>query len=80
MTQPASQLVPLLPKLQALSQGAAQAGDFLQQQGPRVSFNNNAVQFPTPDQVTQYNALMSTISANAQALTQAQTAVQSGLQ
>ncbi|MBZ6387795.1 MULTISPECIES: DUF3053 domain-containing protein [Pantoea] len=80
VTQPASQLVPLLPKLQALSQGAAQAGDFLQQQGPRVSFNNNAVQFPTPDQVTQYNALMSTISANAQALTQAQTAVQSGLQ
>lgn len=76
VTQPAGQLVPLLPQLQALSQGAAQAGDFLQQQGTRVSFNDNNVQFPTQDQVTQYNALMSTIAANAPALVQAQQVVQ----
>ena len=76
VTQPANVLIPLLPKLQALSQGAVQTGDFLQTQGNRVSFNDGGVQFPTQDQATQYNTLMSNLSANAQALTQAQNAVQ----
>lgn len=80
VTVPANQLIPLLPKLQALSQGAVQAGDFLQTQGTRVSFNDGGVQFPTQDQASQYNALMSTLSANSQALPQAQAAVQGGLQ
>ncbi|MDQ1212848.1 DUF3053 domain-containing protein [Pantoea anthophila] len=80
VTVPANQLIPLLPQLQALSQGAVQAGDFLQSQGTRVSFNDGAVQFPTQEQASQYNALMSTVSANAQALPQAQAAVQAGLQ
>ena len=80
VTVPANQLIPLLPKLQALSQGAVQAGDFLQTQGNRVSFNDGGVQFPTQDQASQYNALMSTLSANSQALPQAQAAVQGGLQ
>ncbi|MDU4129235.1 MULTISPECIES: DUF3053 domain-containing protein [Pantoea] len=80
VTVPANQLIPLLPQLQALSQAAVQTGDFLQTQGTRVSFNDGGVQFPTQEQASQYNALMSTLSANAQALTQAQSAVQGGLQ
>ncbi|WP_442799248.1 DUF3053 domain-containing protein [Pantoea vagans] len=79
VTVPASQLIPLLPKLQALSQGAVQAGDFLQTQGNRVSFNDGGVQFPTQDQASQYNALMSTLSANAQALPQAQQITQGSI-
>ena len=80
VTVPANQLIPLLPQLQALSQGAVQAGDFLQSQGTRVSFNDGGVQFPTQEPASQYNALRSTVSANAQALPQAQAAVQAGLQ
>jgi len=79
VTQPASTLIPLLPQLQALSQAAVQTGDYLQSQGTRVTFNDGGVQFPTQDQVTQYNTLMSNLSSNAQALTQAQNAVQGGL-
>lgn len=80
VTVPANQLIPLLPQLQALSQAAVQTGDFLQTQGTRVSFNDGGVQFPTQEQASQYNALMSTLSANAQALAQARSAVQGGLQ
>ena len=76
VTQPANALIPLLPSLQDLSQQAVQTGDFLQQQGTRVSFDNNGVQFPTQDQATQYNTLMSNLAAKAQALPQAQAAVQ----
>ncbi|MEN4770235.1 DUF3053 domain-containing protein [Duffyella gerundensis] len=76
VTQPANALIPLLPSLQDLSQQAVQTGDFLQQQGARVSFDNNGVQFPTQDQATQYNTLMSNLAAKAQALPQAQAAVQ----
>lgn len=72
VTQPATTLAPLLPALQALSQDAVQTGDFLQQQGANVSFNGSAIQFPSQAQATQYNALMSNLSANARALTQAQ--------
>lgn len=79
VTQPANVLIPLLPKLQALSQDVVQAGDFLQSQGNRVSFENNGIQFPTQEQATQYNTLMSNISANVQALNQAQNAVQGAL-
>ncbi|QKJ85103.1 DUF3053 domain-containing protein [Paramixta manurensis] len=80
VTQPANALGPLLPALQSLSQDAVQAGDFLQQQGPRVSFNDNAVQFPSQQQASQYNAIMSSLAAKSQALTQAQSAVQGGFQ
>lgn len=76
VTQPAAQLIPLLPKLQALSQDAVKTGEFLQAQGTRVSFNNGGVQFPTQEQATQYNSLMASLSANVQALTQAKNAVQ----
>lgn len=80
VTQPANLLIPLLPKLQTLSQDVLQTGDYLQSQGAHVTFENNGVQFPGQDQVTQYNTLMSNLSANAQALTQAQNAIQGGLQ
>lgn len=80
VTQPANTLAPLLPALQALSQDVVQTGDFLQQQGTRVSFNGTAVQFPTQDQASAYNTLMSNLSTNAQALTQAQTVLQNSLQ
>lgn len=80
VTQPANSLATLLPALQTLSQDVIQAGDFLQQQGEHVSFNNGAIQFPSQEQATQYNTLMSNLSANAQALTQAQSALQGGFQ
>ncbi|ROR08836.1 DUF3053 domain-containing protein [Erwinia sp. JUb26] len=80
VTQPADALMPLLPTLQTLSQDVIQAGDFLQQQGTRVSFNGSAVQFPTQDQASAYNTLMSNLSMNAQALTQAQSVLQNSIQ
>lgn len=80
VTQPANSLASLLPALQTLSQDVLQTGDFLQQQGTRVSFNGDSIQFPTQEQATQYNALMSNLNANAQALTQAQSAIQGGFQ
>ncbi|WP_338559666.1 DUF3053 domain-containing protein [Erwinia sp. E_sp_B04_7] len=80
VTQPATALLPLLPALQTLSQDAVQTGDFLQQQGSQVTFNGPAIQFPTQQQATQYNTLMSNLNANAQALGQAQTALQGGFQ
>lgn len=80
VTQPAAKLTPLLPALQTLSQDAVQTGDFLQQQGANVSFNGSAIQFPTQPQATQYNALMSNLSANSQALTQAQAALKGSFQ
>ncbi len=80
VTQPASSLTPLLPALQSLSQDVLQAGDYLQQQGAAVTFNNNGVQFSTRDQVAQYNTIMSNLAAKAPALSQAQTTVQGGFQ
>ncbi|WP_312043627.1 DUF3053 domain-containing protein [Erwinia sp.] len=76
VTQPADSLLPLLPALQKLSQDAVQTGDFLQQQGSQVSFNGQTIQFPSQQQATQYNTLMSNISANAHALGQAQNTLQ----
>ncbi|MFG6077266.1 DUF3053 domain-containing protein [Erwinia sp. OPT-41] len=76
VTQPADTLLPLLPALQKLSQDAVQTGDFLQQQGSQMTFNGQTIQFPTQQQATQYNTLMSNISANAHALGQAQIALQ----
>lgn len=80
VTQPANSLTPLLPALQSLSQDVLQAGDYLQQQGAAVTFNNNGVQFSTRDQVAQYNTIMSNLAAKAPALSQAQTTVQGGFQ
>ncbi|WP_345829500.1 DUF3053 domain-containing protein [Erwinia sp. HDF1-3R] len=80
VTQPVSVLMPLLPALQTLSQNAVQTGDFLQQQGTQVTFNGPAIQFPTQQQATQYNQMMTNLSANSQALAQAQSALQTTFQ
>lgn len=79
VVRPAASLSPLLPALQMLSQDVVQTGDFLQQQGARVSFNGPAIQFPTQEQATQYNTLMSNLSNNVQALSQAQRILQGGV-
>ncbi|RWR03266.1 hypothetical protein ED28_02915 [[Pantoea] beijingensis] len=78
VTQPADALTPLLPALQSLSQDVIQAGDYLQQQGSNVSFNNGGIQFQTRDQVAQYNTIMSNLSTKGDALAQAQRALQNG--
>jgi len=80
VSQPSNALTPLLPALQTLSQDVVQVGDFLQQQGTRVSFNSGAIQFPTQEQATAYNTLMSNLSMNTQALSRAQSLIQNGFQ
>lgn len=80
VSQPANALIPLLPALQALSQDVIRTGDFLQQQGTSVSFKGDGVQFPTQEQAASYNALMSNINTNIQALNQAKNLVQDGFQ
>lgn len=80
VAQPAGTLQGILPALQTLSQSAIQTGDFLQQQGDQVAFNGPQIQFPTQQQATQYNALMKTLSTDAQILPQAQSALQNGFQ
>ncbi|PIJ48282.1 hypothetical protein BL250_14970 [Erwinia sp. OLTSP20] len=72
VTQPASQLLPLLPGLQSLSQSAVQAGDFLQQQGNNVTLNGVKVKFSSQQQVDTYNGLMNALAQNSQVLSQAQ--------
>ncbi|MGJ8713397.1 DUF3053 family protein, partial [Pantoea agglomerans] len=47
VTVPDNQLIPLLPKLEEMSQVALQTGDFLQTQGTRVILNDGGVQFPS---------------------------------
>ncbi|OON40161.1 hypothetical protein BTJ39_09705 [Izhakiella australiensis] len=76
VTQPASQLLPVLPALQTLSQSAVQAGDFLQQQGGNVTINGVSVQFTSQQQADTYNSLMNALAQNSQALNQAQKLLQ----
>lgn len=76
VTQPADQLQPLLPQLQSLTQTVMDIGDFLQAQETRLNFVNDTVQFPTQDQVNQYNTLVGNIANNANALNQARAMVQ----
>lgn len=71
ITQPAEQLLTLLPQLQQLAQSVLATGNFLQAQNAQVSFENDHVQFPTQAQVDQYNALVGTIASQGSALIQA---------
>lgn len=77
VTQPANNVLPLLPKLQALSSSVIDTGDFLQAQNNSVSFANNNVQFATQDQVKQYNTLVADIASSAPVLGQLKTAISS---
>ena len=72
VTQPAENVLPLLPQLQTLAQTVVNTGDFLQAQNNNVSFAGNSVQFSSQDQVKQYNALMSQITGAAPVLNQLQ--------
>lgn len=70
VTQPANQLLSLLPQLQQLAQSVLATGRFLQTQNGQVSFENGQVKFPSQTQVDQYNALIGSISHQSGALTQ----------
>ena len=77
VTQPANALLPVVPALASLTQDIIAVGDFLGQQGNQVAFANGSVQFPTQQQVTQYNAMMTGLLGKQQALVDAQKIVAS---
>jgi hypothetical protein len=72
VTQPANALLPVVPALSSLTQDIIAVGDFLGQQGNQVAFANGSVQFPSQQQVTQYNAMMTGLLGKQQALVDAQ--------
>ena len=51
-------------------------GEFLLQQGTQVAFATGGVQFPTQQQATQYNTMMSNLVGKQQTLLQAQKVAQ----
>ena len=63
VTQPANVLIPAVPVVSSFVQDLVQVGDFLQQQGTQVTFNNGGIQFQTPQQAAQYNTMMSNLVA-----------------
>ncbi|PVF10686.1 DUF3053 domain-containing protein, partial [Yersinia pestis] len=63
LTQPANVLIPAVPVVSSFVQDLVQVGDFLQQQGTQVTFNNGGIQFQTPQQAAQYNTMMSNLVA-----------------
>ncbi|HEN3642792.1 TPA: DUF3053 domain-containing protein [Yersinia enterocolitica] len=80
VTQPTNVLIPAVPVVSAFVQDLAQVGDFLQQQGTQVTFNNGGVQFQTAQQVAQYNAMMANLVAKYPAMMAAQKSVMSVIQ
>ncbi|MEY4474656.1 MAG: hypothetical protein RL248_423 [Pseudomonadota bacterium] len=77
VTQPTNVLIPMVPKIAAFVQDLAQVGDFLQQQGAQVTFNNGGVQFHTQQQAAQYNTMMANLVAKYPAMMAAQKSVMS---
>ena len=80
VTQPANVLIPAVPVISAFVQDLAQVGDFLQQQGTQVTFNNGGVQFQTPQQAALYNTMMANLVAKYPAMMTAQKSVASVMQ
>lgn len=80
VTQPANVLIPAVPVISAFVQDLAQVGSFLQQQGAQVTFNNGGVQFQTPQQAAQYNAMMANLVAKYPEMMAAQKRVMSVMQ
>ncbi|HHH1106125.1 TPA: DUF3053 domain-containing protein [Yersinia enterocolitica] len=80
VTQPTNVLIPAVPVVSAFVQDLAQVGDFLQQQGTQVTFNNGGVQFQTAQQTAQYNAMMANLVAKYPAMMAAQKSVMSVMQ
>jgi hypothetical protein len=76
VTEPANVLTPLVPALSSFTQDIIAVGDYLQQQGNQVAFANGGVQFPTQQQATQYNTMMSNLVGKQQTLLSAQKVAQ----
>ncbi len=68
VTQPANELLPLLPQLTSLAQSIIQAGDFLREQGTRATYTNGGVQLSSQQAVDQYNSMMKLIQVKQQAV------------
>ncbi len=79
VTGPANAMQPLIPAAQTLTQQLVQVGDFVAQQGTRVSFVADGIQFPTSQQASQYNSLIGPLSAQHQAFNQAYGALMDSL-
>lgn len=75
VTRPANGLTPVIPALAGFAQEVVQVGDYLIQQGNQATFNGSQVQFPTQQQVTQYNTMMSGLATKQQVLQRAQNAL-----
>lgn len=75
VTQPTNVLIPAVPVVSSFVQDLAQVGDFLQQQGNQVTFNNGGVQFQTAQQAAQYNAMMANLVVKYPAMMAAQKSV-----
>ncbi|KEA53065.1 MULTISPECIES: DUF3053 domain-containing protein [Mangrovibacter] len=80
VTAPSNAVTPLIPAAQVLSQQLVQVGDFVQQQGDKVSFVANGIQFPTTEQANQYNSLIGPLTAQHQAFSQAYSSAMSAMQ
>lgn len=76
VTQPATMLTSAVPAAVNFAQLLVQVGDYLQEQGSTVAFNNSGVQFKTEQQVTQYNGLMTNLVMKYPSLLAARKAVQ----
>ncbi|WP_247595515.1 DUF3053 domain-containing protein [Brenneria roseae] len=75
VTQPTNILLPLIPSAISFAQSLIQVGDYLQAQGDQVVYNGALVQFHTPQQVAQYNGMISGLSAQQQNLLSALTSL-----
>jgi hypothetical protein len=71
VTGPANAAQSLIPAAQTLTRQLVQVGDFVAQQGDRVSFIADGIQFPTSQQASQYNSLIGPLAAQHQAFIQA---------
>lgn len=80
VTQPANSLQPLIPAAQTFTQQLVQVGDFIQQQGDKVGFAANGIQFPTSQQASQYNSLIAPLASQHQAFSQAWSAASNAMQ
>lgn len=68
VTQPANVLLSAIPGAISFVQSLIQVGDYLEAQGDRAIFNGDAVQFRTPQQVAQYNSMVTPLAAQQQGL------------
>ncbi|CPR15798.1 probable exported protein YPO4070 [Brenneria goodwinii] len=68
VTQPTNVLLPTIPSALSFIQSLIQVGDYLEAQGNQAVFNGNSVQFPTQQQVAQYNSMVSGLAIQQQNL------------